>query len=142
MNRLTYLLCLLATAAVFFGLSTPVLATPTPEPQCSDLWPVETILTIGKGQSPSNNPKVLHLITGHIIGGKGAFGMTAHRIPVCAGTTVSIEVRDSTGVPTITAGGSLVCNEAGCSGSVNVTEKYKSVSSDGKDTDRITLLPK
>ncbi len=103
---------------------------------------METLLTIGKGQSPSNNPKVLHLITGHIIGGKGAFGTTAHRIPVCAGTTVSIEVTDSTGVPTNTAGGSLDCNAAGCSGSVNVKEKYKSVSSDGKDTDRMTLLPK
>jgi hypothetical protein len=86
----------------------------------------------------------MHLITGHIIGGKGAFGTTAHRIPVCAGTTVSIVVTDSTnpGGATNTAGGSLVCDADGCSGSVNVTEKYKSVSSDGKDTDRMTLLPK
>jgi hypothetical protein len=38
--------------------------------------------------------------------------------------------------------GVIACDAAGCTvGAVNVTEKYKSVSSDGKDTDRVTLLP-
>ena len=98
------------------------------------------IVTIGKGQSPSNNPKVVHTITGNIVD-PGSLGDTAHRIPVCAGTEVTAVVTDSTGTPTNTAGGSLTCDSAGCSGVVNVTEKYKSVSSDGKDTDRMTLLP-
>jgi hypothetical protein len=98
------------------------------------------IETIGKGQSPSNNPKVSHSITGNIID-PGSLGDTAHRIPVCAGSQVSIEVTDSTGTPTNTARGNLTCNSSGCFGMVNVTEKYKSVSSDGKDKDQITLLP-
>jgi hypothetical protein len=71
----------------------------------------------------------------------GSLKETAHRIPVCAGTEVSIAVSDETGTPTNSADGSLTCDSAGCSGVVNATEKYKSVSSDGKDTDRMTLLP-
>jgi hypothetical protein len=105
------------------------------------MWPVVMITTIGKGQSPSNNPKVVHMITGNIVD-PDPLKDTAHRIPVCAGTVVNAVVTDSTGTPTNTAGGSLTCDSAGCSGVVNVTEKYKSVSSDGKDTDRMTLLPK
>jgi len=101
---------------------------------------VSKIVTIGKGQSPSNNPKVTHTIFGNIVN-PGSLGDTAHRIPVCAGTEVNAVVTDATGTPVNTAGGSLSCNSAGCSGVVNVTEKYKSVSSDGKDTDRMTLLP-
>jgi hypothetical protein len=101
---------------------------------------VTKIITLGKGQSPTNNPKVRHEIVGNIVD-PNSLGETAHRIPVCAGTEVNITVTDDTGTPTNTAGGSLSCNSAGCSGTVNVTEKYKSVSSDGKDTDRMTLLP-
>jgi len=104
------------------------------------MWPVRSITTIGKGQSPSNNPKLVHVITGNIVD-PGSLRETAHRIPVCAGTVVNVVVSDSTGTPTNSAGGSLSCDSAGCSGTVNVTEKYKSVSSDGKDTDRMTLLP-
>jgi hypothetical protein len=38
--------------------------------------------------------------------------------------------------------GNISCTAAGCTvGAVNVTEKYKSVSADGKDSDRMTLLP-
>jgi hypothetical protein len=102
---------------------------------------VTRIVTIGKGQSPTNNPKVSHAITGNIVD-PDSLGNTAHRIPVCEGTEVNIAVTDETGTPTNTADGSLSCNSAGCSGVVDVTEKYKSVSSDGKDTDRMTLLPK
>ena len=104
------------------------------------MWPVVMITSIGKGQSPSNNPKVVHMITGNIVD-PGSLKDTAHRIPVCAGTVVNAVVTDLTGTPTNSAGGSLTCDSAGCSGVVNVTEKYKSVSSDGKDTDRMTLLP-
>jgi hypothetical protein len=42
----------------------------------------------------------------------------------------------------VPSGGNLSCDSAGCSGMVNATEKYTSVSSDGKDTDRMTLLAK
>jgi hypothetical protein len=104
------------------------------------MWPVVTVVTIGKGQSPSNNPKVVHSILGNIVD-PGSLKETAHRIPVCEGTEVNIVVTDTTGTPINSADGSLTCNSAGCSGVVTVTEKYKSVSSDGKDTDRMTLLP-
>ena len=114
--------------------------TPTAAPTCADMWDVTRIVTIGKGQSPTNNPKVSHAITGNIVD-PDSLGDTAHRIPVCEGTEVNILVSDETGTPTNSADGSLTCDSAGCSGVVNVTEKYKSVSSDGKDTDRMTLLP-
>ena len=80
-------------------------------------------------------------ITGNIVD-PSRLRITAHRIPVCQGQPVTVVVADTTGTPTVTAGGSLSCNSAGCTGVVNVTEKFKVVSSDGKDTDRMTLLPK
>jgi hypothetical protein len=97
------------------------------------------IVTIGKGQSPTNNLKLTHSIFGNIVD-PGSLRETAHRIPVCAGSEVSVVVTDSTGTPINTSGGSLSCDSAGCSGVVSATEKYKSVSSDGKDTDRMTFL--
>jgi hypothetical protein len=102
---------------------------------------VDTIMTIGKGQSPSNNPKVSHMITGNIIDPL-SYGSTAHRIKVCAGTMVTAVVSDSTNAGGATnTSDSLTCDANGCSGMVSATEKYKSVSSDGKDKDTITLLP-
>jgi hypothetical protein len=66
---------------------------------------------------------------------------TAQSIPVCAGTEVNIAVTGSTDNTNI-GRGNIACGEAGCTvGAINVTEKYKSVSADGKDTDRMTLLP-
>jgi hypothetical protein len=110
-------------------------------------WPLRSITTIGKGQSPTNNAKVSHLISAHIVGdiclNGGACNDT--RIPVCAGTGVTVAVADSTGTATSTniGKGDISCVGAICTvGAVNVTEKYKSVSTDGKDTDRMTLLPK
>jgi hypothetical protein len=53
-------------------------------------------------------------------------------------------VSDSTGGATSTniGKGNISCAGAICTvAAVNVTEKYKSVSADGKDTDRMTLLP-
>jgi len=121
-------------------------ATPTAPPSaCEAAWPVDSLVTIAKGQSAANNVKVSHLITGNIVdpasvcSGDGA--CTAHRIPVCAGTEVSIAVTGSVDNTNI-GKGSISCNAAGCSvGAISVTEKYKSVSADGKDTDRVTLLP-
>jgi len=115
--------------------------TPTAEPTCSDIWGVTQICTMGKGQSPSNNPKVSMCITGNIVE-PDKLGVTAHRIPVCAGTDVDVVVADQTGTPTVSAGGELSCNSAGCAGVVHVTEKFKVVSFDGKDTDRMALLPR
>jgi hypothetical protein len=85
------------------------------------------------------------LITGNIID-PGAVcpedeTCTAQRIPVCAGTGVTIGVTGST-ANTNNGKGNIECNAAGCTvGAVNVTEKYKSISTDGTDTDRMTLLP-
>ena len=107
---------------------------------------MNTIITIGKGQSPTNNLLVTHMITGNIID-PGAVcpangACKASRIPVCAGTRVSIAVTGSADNANI-GKGDISCNAAGCSDeSVDVTEKYKSVSADGKDTDRMTILPR
>jgi hypothetical protein len=121
-------------------------ATPTAPPaSCSTTWPSSSITTIGKSNSPTNNSKVSHLITGNIIDPDAVCpdngACTAHRIPVCAGTAVTIAVTGSTDNTNI-GKGVISCDAAGCTvGAVNVTEKYKSVSADGKDADRMTLLP-
>ena len=98
------------------------------------------ICTYGKGQGPSNNAKVSMCITGNIVE-PGQIGPTAHRISVCAGTEVNVVVTDMTGTPSVSASGSLSCSSAGCTGVVNGTEKFNVSSADGKDTDRMTLLP-
>ena len=98
-------------------------------------------MTIGKGQSPSNNPKVLNFISGNIID-PNSLGDTAHRIPVCTGTRVDILVTDTTGDPIVTANsGGITCTGSTCVVmTIGATEKYIARSSDGKDTDRMTLL--
>ena len=179
MSRLMNLLCTLVSLTMFLGMTTQVLAGPTPhgdptptatptaeptptatptatvtptaeptakptptaEPSCTDQWGLDKITTIGKGQSPTNNPKIAMTISGHIVD-PNSLKSNAHRIPVCEGTLVTIAVSDSTGTPTITAGGSLTCKGQLCTVTPVVTEKFKVVSSDGKDTDRMTLLPK
>jgi hypothetical protein len=105
------------------------------------MWPSNTINTIGKGQSPSNNPKVTHAITGHIQN-PGALGNTAHRIPICPGTSVSVEVLDQGGPAINTANSAnLTCDDTGCSvTAIQGTEKYISRSQDGTDTDRMTFI--
>jgi hypothetical protein len=115
-------------------------ASPTGAPLCRDFWPVAKVCTIGKGQSASNNAKLGHCITGNVVN-PGSLGATAHRIPVCRGTRVSAVVTDTTGTPANTSDGSLTCDASGCEGVVNTVEKYKSVSQDGKDTDRMALIP-
>jgi len=96
---------------------------------------------MGKGQSPSNNAKVSMCITGNIVE-PDQLGTTAHRIPVCAGTEVNVVVTDVTGTPSVSASGGLSCDSTGCTGVVDVTEKFDVTSADGKDTDRMTLIPK
>ena len=98
------------------------------------------ITTKAKGQNPANNPKVIHTIKGNIVD-PGSLGDTAHRIPVCAGTEVISVVTDATGTPTNIANGTLSCDAGGCSGVVDATEKYRSISEDGQDRDSITFIP-
>jgi hypothetical protein len=119
-------------------------ATPTPEPTrppCSLVWPQTTFVTKAKGQKPSNNAKLTHTIRGNIIE-PGSLGETAHRISVCAGTEVTSAITDTTGTPMNTASGSLECSPTSCAGVVNETEKYQSISENGKDKDSITFIPK
>jgi len=118
---------------------TPV---PTPTPNlCAQTWPVTQIVTLAKGQSPTNNAKLTHTITGHIID-PGSLASTAHRIEVCSRTPVYTIVTDATGIPTNTAGGRFACNATGCRGVVNVIEKYRSISADGRNKDSITFIPR
>jgi hypothetical protein len=108
---------------------------------CSHEWPLSVIVTQAKGQSPTNNAKLTHRITGHIID-PGSLGETAHRIQVCAGSEVRSVVTDATGIATNSASGSLRCDTNGCAGFVHETEKYQSISADGRDRDAITFIPK
>jgi hypothetical protein len=117
-------------------------ATPTPPlTPCAVAWPLTRVVTIAKGQSSKDNPKVLHSITGYIVD-PGSLDSRAHRIEVCAGTRVTAVVTDSTGTPTNTAARSLACDATGCSGIVNASEKYQAISQDGRDRDSITFIPK
>jgi hypothetical protein len=121
-----------------------IVVTVVPIPDaCLDAWPEDTVETIGGGQSPTNNPKVSQSITGNIVGGAEAYGEKASRIKICAGSFVTIVINDSTGTPTVTElSPGIGCGAGGCSViSLTATEKYKVKSNDGKDTDRITLLP-
>jgi hypothetical protein len=126
--------------------ATPTLTpTPTPtataEPTCADRWPRSLICTLGKGQSPSNNAKLSTCVTGNIVD-PAALSDTAHRISVCAGSEVDVRITDVTGMPSVSASGTLSCSSAGCSGVVQSTEKFIATSADGKDVDRITFVPK
>ena len=113
------------------GLST--ITTP-----CTVAWPVTSIATSGKGQSQTNNPKVSHVITGNIVN-PTSLGPKATRIPICMGTSVTAMVSGGTAT-TLTSG--ITCTGTTCLVvSLTATEKYIAVSSDGKDTDRLTLLP-
>ena len=137
------------TVFVHQETSTPTpSATPTPTPVstptptlCVVTWPESQVVTIAKGQSPTNNAKLVHTIRGHIID-PNSLGASAHRIEVCSGTEVSASVSDTSGSPSNTASGSLQCTTDGCQGQVNVTEKYQSTSADGRDKDSITFIPK
>ena len=159
MNRSTYLLCILVTTTVLFVLTTPVLAgpmptpatatpatatpaTPTPDPNtCAGTNSVVTINTDAKGQSPSVNPMISHAITGNIIN-PGSLSSTAHRIPVCAGTSISAAVTGPRGSTTTSiSSGTLFCNLRGCAGVINVKEQYKSTSTGTSDRDSITFVP-
>ena len=71
---------------------------------------------------------------------RSALPQLAPAVAACLAIAVAA-VTDATGTPTNSSDGSLSCDATGCSGVVNAVEKYKSVSRDGKDTDRTALLP-
>lgn len=116
--------------------------TPTNTPTtCEARWPVTTIATFGKGRNVANNTKVSHAITGNIVN-PGSYGPTSSKIALCAGTSVSVVVTDTTGTPAVTADSpGIQCAPSGCSVvSLTAMERYIAVSSDGTDIDRISLL--
>jgi hypothetical protein len=99
------------------------------------------IFTKGKGQSPSNNLKVAQTVCGHIVG-PGPLKDTAHRIPVCRGTSVSATVEGSQapGFPSPNSA-NMGCVGNTCSVTdIQATEKYIARSADGSDTDRMTFI--
>ena len=101
-------------------------------------WPSITVNTLAKGQSVTNNRKVSHEITGNAVGGDAAYGPTAHRIKLCWGTAISINI---TGAGTTVTGDCDTTNCTIVAVDFMATRKYQVVSADGKDTDRITLIP-
>jgi hypothetical protein len=119
-----------------------------PPEGCEFDWPSITINTIAKGQSATQNAKIEHDITGNIVGGADAYGGTAHRIKICAGTAVEIAITCNDegcpggALPTITkqVGGDF-CDGTGCSLTLGDKFKYVVKSVDVKDTDAVTLLP-
>ena len=165
MKQLPHLLCLMAMTAAFFALTTPVLAgptatpsptpvtptpaTPTPVPDsCAAETDVSTIITNGKGQSPSNNAVIRHAITGHIYPEAESYSSTAHRIRICAGTSVTAVVTDTSrrGMTTNAGTEGLTCTDSapvgGCTGVINSKQQYKSTTTaSGSDKDTIVFLP-
>jgi hypothetical protein len=105
-------------------------------PPCGD----PSFVTIGGGQSPTNNPKVSTTVFGNILTARSS----ATRIAVCAGSTVTTVVSDTTGTavvtktsPGVVCGAGPACTIAG----ITATEKYTVRSFDGTDTDTLTFLP-
>jgi hypothetical protein len=110
---------------------------------------VVTINTTGKSNSPTNNTKVIHAITGNIIDA-ASVRSDAHRISVCEGSVVSIFVTDATNPPSLLADNTENSSGIECFPLTsncqifNIVNKqrYTSRSSDGTDTDKMTILPK
>ncbi len=139
----TYTVTLVVNDGTVDSAPASTTATISVAPTCESENPVTTLYTMAKGQSSANNAKVHHTITGHIVG--SGYNNTTNRIKICQGTAVFIEVTDTTAdvanAPAKTPG--IDCTSPAECGiaSLTATEKYKVVSSDGKDTDRVTLIP-
>ena len=137
MDRSTLLLGVSLVLAVSFWLTTPVLAA-----DCAVDNPVTTVCTRGGQGNPEDNSKVSHCFTGNIINPFEVMH-NAPRIPVCEGSSLRVVVSDATGTPTTTIkAGPLETNgSTTVSGVITERSSYNSVSSDGKDTDRMTIDP-
>ena len=147
MNRLMSLLSILVTTAVFFALTTPVLAGPTPSPeptQCTAANPVTTVVLDGSkkmdapapfGGGTFTNKFMTHEITGNII------AVHNWKINVCEGTRITTTIFDQLGVPVLDSNTpGLTCNQIGCQGVISNTERrfesftYRSTGSGDIDT--------
>ena len=143
MFRSTSLLFTFVSMVMFIGLSTPVLAGPTPPPptptptpatptpatptpatptppptgDCLIDNPITSIDTLGKTGPPSRNQFVRHTITGHIID-PTSYKPKAHRIFVCEGSFVRAVVTFGAGGACAknTALGTLECGQIGVEG--------------------------
>ncbi|UCE85978.1 MAG: carboxypeptidase regulatory-like domain-containing protein [Deltaproteobacteria bacterium] len=124
--------------ATLLGMGSALLAPRARADVCTARNPLETLTTTAKGQSRTNNAKVVHEIRGHLIGGAAAWKPNAHRIRVCANSDVTIAITDSTGTATVSG----ACTSETCVVELGAaTAKYKAVSADGRDSDSIALLP-
>jgi hypothetical protein len=106
---------------------------------------VETVCTDGGQQSRKVNSKVAHCITGHIIRPRDELA-NAPQFLVCAGSDFTVRVFDTTpGTPSTTIKeGSIVTNGSTMVSGTNLLSigKYNSVSEDGKDVDKMSIVPK
>jgi hypothetical protein len=147
MNRLTNLLSILVATAVLCGLTTPVLAGPTPPPQqteCTTENPVSTVVLDGSKKNDAPHPWgggtftnkfMTHEITGNIIKVKN------WKVDICEGSIITHTVFDQLGVPVLTDNTpGLNCNQIGCSGVISNKERrfesftYSSTGSGDVDT--------
>ncbi len=149
MSRSTKLICTLTFTATFLGLTTLVLAGPTPTPaipptQCTLDNPTAVIVTNGRQHSDSKTNKIIvHEITGNILNLK-SYNVRSHSIQVCEGSKVTTVVTDnmSGNVINTVVSGDLNCDATGCSGIIDVRSKYTTSSDATADTDSITLVPR
>ena len=137
-----------ATPTATASAAPTAVPTPTAPPglTCVEENPLSRIVTTGKSNSPTNNAKVTHAITGNIVD-PTSLSSSAHRITVCRGTTVTAVVSDTTDVngraDNSANSDSIECASFGCQAFlIQSTQKYISRSDDGTDTDRITLVVK
>lgn len=137
MDRSTLLLRVSLVLAASFWLTTPVLAA-----DCAVDNPVTTVCTSGGQGSPEDNLKVTHCLTGNIINPFDVMH-NAPRVSVCVGSSLSVTVSDATGTPktTIKSGPLETNGSTTVSGVITERSSFESVSSDGKDTDRMTIDP-
>jgi hypothetical protein len=109
--------------------------TPTPLSACEQQWGVTSFTANG------NKGKLSAMVVGNIVDPTNIKGKGT-RISLCAGTSVSVLVSDTSGTPTNTAlTTGIACDSSGCQvGSLQGRQKFLSESNDGTDKLRITLL--
>jgi hypothetical protein len=117
-------------------------ATPLPD-ECTTLFPVTTVVTLGQGDFSENNFQVQHFITGNI--DPLSIRLDTNKVPVCRGTNVSIVFTDLGGTPSVSARTSgIKCETAGNEGQCTITaiaakQRYQTRSSNRKDTDNMQI---
>jgi hypothetical protein len=109
--------------------------TPTPLSACELQWRVTSFTANG------NKGKLSATVVGNIVDPTNIKGKGT-RISLCAGTSVSVVISDTSGTPTNTAlTTGIACDSSGCQvGSLQGRQKFQSVSNDGTDKLRMTLI--